>query len=99
MINANMVGRRESPIDPRAPFADFANGLRALRADSMKTYDEIAAEVNFCRSVLCTAASGRQLPTWEVTSAYVRACGGSEPEWMGRWELEARRRQRRRWRP
>ncbi|GGM23600.1 helix-turn-helix domain-containing protein [Dactylosporangium sucinum] len=91
-----MVGRRETPIDPSRPFADFANGLRELRANSMKTFEDIAVEVNYGRSVLCAAASGRRLPTFGVTLAFVRACGGEEDEWARRWQLEAPRQQRRR---
>jgi hypothetical protein len=88
-------GRPDDPIDPHAPFADFANGLRALKARSMKTYEQIAAEVNFCRSALSTAANGRRLPTYEVTLAYVRACGGPVLEWKLRWESADRARRRR----
>jgi hypothetical protein len=85
-VTLAMGGRPEEPIAAGAPFAEFANGLRALRASSMKTYEQIAAEENFCRSVLSTAANGRQLPTREVTLAYVRACGGSVTEWGQRWD-------------
>jgi len=87
-------GRPEIPLDPRAPFADFASGLRALRAASSKTYQQISEEVFYRVSTLSGAAGGRRLPSLEVTLAYVRACGGEAGEWTQRWE-DARRRRRR----
>lgn len=89
-----MPGRPEIPVDPRAPFADFANGLRALRAASKKTYQEISDEVFYRVSTLCMASSGRILPSLEVTLAYVRSCGGSVSEWTRRWEEARQRRSR-----
>jgi hypothetical protein len=83
-----MAGRPEAPIDPGEPFADFANGLRALRAESGKTYEQLASKAHFCVAVLSMAANGRQLPTLPVALAYVRACGGSESDcsiWSSWW--------------
>ncbi|HKT03484.1 MAG TPA: helix-turn-helix transcriptional regulator [Rugosimonospora sp.] len=82
-----MPGRPEIPIDPGAPFADFAIGLRTLRSASNKTYKQMAVEVNYGISVLCTAASGRILPSLGVTLAFVRACDGPVAEWVHLWEL------------
>jgi hypothetical protein len=94
-----MAGRREAPIDPCAPYANFAYGLRALRAYCGKTYKQMGAEVNYGVSALCAAANGRKLPSRQVTLAYVRACGGSandQIEWKRRWEFEARTHRRQR---
>ena len=93
------MGRKDKPVDPRAPFASFADGLRALRTASAKTYAQIGSETHYSTSVLSTAAAGRKLPTWDVTRAYVHACGGNEAEWAARWNAEQqafllRRRQR-----
>jgi hypothetical protein len=85
-----MVGRPEKPVDPSLPFAGLANGMRALREKCMKTYAQIAVEVNFGVTALSTAANGRRLPTRDVLLAYVRACGGSESEWLQRWKDAAR---------
>lgn len=35
---------------------------------------------------MAKAASGNRLPSWEVTRAYVQACGGDLKEWRARWE-------------
>ena len=86
-----MAGRPEALIDPDQPFADFANGLRALRAACGKTYEQIASETHFCVSVLSMAANGRHLPTLPVTLAYVRACGGNVSDWRCWWNDLRRR--------
>jgi hypothetical protein len=79
------MGRPHAPIDPQWPLAEFASGLRALKATSRLTYRQMGHRVCFCIAVLSQAAAGRTLPTLEVTLAYVRACGGSEAEWRVRW--------------
>ena len=80
-----VMPRPEKPIDPSSPLADFAGGLRELRRKRGITYREMAGMTNFCVTVLSVAAGGQYLPTWEVTVAYVGACGGSEDEWRSRW--------------
>jgi hypothetical protein len=40
-------------------------------------------------SALSTAASGRTLPTREVTLAFVAACGGDVEEWAAKWAATA----------
>ena len=94
-----MVGRRETPIDPRAPYANFACGLRALKIKSNKSHRQIEADAHYCAPTLCEAASGKSLPTLEVTLAFVGACGGNTTEWTYHWKVEeqkgqVRRRQR-----
>lgn len=80
------MGRRENPINPDWPLADFASGLRALRRQRGITYDRMAVLTNYCKTVLSQAAGGVFLPTWEVTLAYVRVCEGPEDEWRHRWD-------------
>lgn len=36
-------------------------------------------------SALSQAASGRKLPTWNVTRAFVKGCGGDEKVWYEQW--------------
>lgn len=79
------MSRPERPIDPGGPLASFAGGLRALRSQRKVTYREMAGLTNYGVTVLSVAASGRRLPTWDVTKAYVSVCGGSVPEWRHRW--------------
>jgi helix-turn-helix protein len=80
------MGRREKPIDPAWPLAEFASGLRELRRGCGLTYQEMADRTNYSACVLSVAAGGVRLPTWDVALAYVRVCGGSEQLWCRRWE-------------
>ncbi|MGW3131266.1 serine/threonine-protein kinase [Streptomyces sp. NPDC001076] len=86
------MGRREAPV-PDGPLKDFAEGLRELRsqAPGSPTYRELAARARYSSSALSDAASGRRLPSWEVTAAFVTACGGDVRRWQERWrELDVR---------
>jgi hypothetical protein len=82
------VSRPERPIDPLRPLAIFAGDLRALRRERDITYREMSELTYYCPSVLSAAASGEALPTWQVTRAYVLACGGPVPHWQARWREE-----------
>ena len=77
--------RPERPVEPDFPFADIAVGLRELRRSRGLTYREMAYLTKYGVTVLAAAADGRRLPTWDVTRAYVRACGGDESAWWWRW--------------
>lgn len=86
------MGRRESPLaDGDGPVARFAADLRALRiAHGEKTYRQLAASCFFSAATLARAASGRAMPSLEVTLAYVAACDGDPAEWRRRWEAARR---------
>jgi transcriptional regulator with XRE-family HTH domain len=79
------VPRPEVEIAGGTPEGDFALGLRALRAEAGLGYQALARIAHFAPSTLSKAASGRGLPSLEVTLAYVRACGGSEEQWEADW--------------
>jgi transcriptional regulator with XRE-family HTH domain len=85
------VGRPEKPIDPDAgPAAGFALRLRTARAAAGNPpYREMAARVHYSAPALSTAASARKFPSWELTRAYLRACGITDSvvlaEWRDRW--------------
>lgn len=81
------MGRREKPLDTDGPLAQFASGLRSLRALAGFSYQELSRRTMFVRSVLSEAAGGVKFPTWEVTAAYVQACGGDLVEWKQRWDV------------
>jgi hypothetical protein len=49
------------------------------------SYRRMALEAHFSPAHLARAADGRALPRWEVTRAYVQACGGVVDEWHVRW--------------
>ncbi|MDN3059811.1 hypothetical protein PH213_35880 [Streptomyces sp. SRF1] len=81
------MGRPEAPLDPGAgPVQRFALELRKLRqeADGV-TYRVLAQRTPYTVSTLSRAASGEQLPSLQVTLAYVEGCGGDPREWERRW--------------
>ena len=82
-----MAGRLEAALDPLSPLHGFAEALRKLREQAGQlTYRQLAAQTGFAAGTLARAASGRVLPSWELTFAYVTACGGEQAEWRHRWE-------------
>ena len=87
------MGRPEAPVDPRGgPVQEFAARLRSLRADSGgRSYRQLAKVANFAAPTLARAASGRSFPSWEVTQAYVTACGADLGQWRSLWTSTARR--------
>src|SRR5690349_10739941 len=84
--------RPERPIDPSAgPRERFAYELRQLRrASGNHTYEKLAEQSHYSRTALSEAAGGRSFPSWEVTSAFVRACGGDPRQWATRWAATER---------
>ncbi|MEU6584366.1 helix-turn-helix domain-containing protein [Nocardia sp. NPDC046763] len=84
------MGRNEKPITDTGPIGKFATALRKLRGDAGLTYREMEAMVFVRRSTLAQAANGRDFPTWEVTAAYITACGVDEDskvqQWRGFWD-------------
>jgi WD40 repeat protein/energy-coupling factor transporter ATP-binding protein EcfA2 len=79
--------RPERPLDGLdGPVARLAAELRQLRDKAGKPgYRQMAARVNYSVATLSAAASGRRLPTLEVTLAYVAACDGDLVQWERRW--------------
>ncbi len=82
--------RPERPVDAaEGPVQSFAADLRKLRAECGLTYRELANTAHFSKATLSSAAAGHRPPTWEVTCAYVRACGGKPEDWRERWQAAA----------
>ncbi|MEV4637701.1 hypothetical protein AB0J80_10145 [Actinoplanes sp. NPDC049548] len=79
--------RPERPLEGLGgPVEQLAAELRELRDKAGKPgYRQMAARVNYSVATLSAAASGRRLPTLEVTLAYVAACDGDREEWERRW--------------
>ncbi|MFG1994980.1 hypothetical protein ACGFJ7_33895 [Actinoplanes sp. NPDC048988] len=84
--------RPERPLDGRGgPVEELAAELRLLRDKAGKPgYRQMAARVNYSVATLSAAASGRRLPTLEVTLAYVAACDGDPGDWERRWRQAER---------
>lgn len=81
------MGRPESALDPTAgPKENFANELRKLRRNAGNlSYRRMAARAAYSATALSTAASGKTFPSWEVTKAFITACGADEQYWVQRW--------------
>ncbi|MBL7253896.1 nSTAND1 domain-containing NTPase [Paractinoplanes lichenicola] len=79
--------RPERPLDDDGgPVAQLATALRHLRERAGKPgYRQMAARANYSVATLSAAASGRKLPTLEVTLAYAAACDGDPVEWERLW--------------
>lgn len=82
------MGRPERPIpdDDRSPEAEFARGLRRLRAEAGNpTYAQLQRRTGYSDTTLSAAASGRGRPSLDVVQALVVALGGDAVEWTDRW--------------
>ncbi|WP_208762303.1 helix-turn-helix domain-containing protein [Microbispora bryophytorum] len=81
------MGRPERHLSPEeGPVQAFAVALRRLREEAgSPTYRALSERAHYSPTVLSQAASGRVFPSLEVTLAFVRACGGDEEAWAGRW--------------
>ncbi|MFE2553626.1 helix-turn-helix domain-containing protein [Streptomyces sp. NPDC059355] len=71
------MARPENEISPDVPMevAELARELRALRRRSNLTYKELASTSHYSAAALSTAASGKNVPKWEMVEAFVRGCG------------------------
>ncbi|GLZ00326.1 hypothetical protein Acsp02_75780 [Actinoplanes sp. NBRC 103695] len=96
-------GRRESRLDAAAPVhrRAFAQRLRDLRAECRTPSYRVLSSLAHCATgTLSEAASGRRLPTWETTRAYVTGClrhagrdlglAAELDRWRADWERAAR---------
>ncbi|MCP3803502.1 helix-turn-helix domain-containing protein [Allokutzneria sp. A3M-2-11 16] len=79
--------RSERPLDTDgSTLTEFAVDLRKLRVRAgSPPYRELARLAHYSATTLSDAASGRKLPSLDVTVAYARACGGDPEEWDRRW--------------
>src|ERR1700760_554735 len=84
------MGRPERTINASGPVPDLAQQLRLLRQEAGLTLRQLASRTGLSAATLSVAASGRELPTWKVTSAYVQACGADPEDWRVRWGHSAR---------
>jgi hypothetical protein len=78
--------RPENKIPGDGPIAQLAQELRQVRDRAgRRPYRQLAADTHFSASVLAEAAAGYRCPTWEVTKAFVLACGAETEGWYQRW--------------
>ena len=96
-------GRRESRLDAAAPVhrRAFAQRIRDLRAECRTPPYRVLSSLAHCATgTLSEAASGRRLPSWETTRAYVTGClrhagrdlglAAELDRWRADWERAAR---------
>ncbi|GAA2734045.1 DUF4407 domain-containing protein [Actinocorallia aurantiaca] len=83
-------GRAQEPLpatgDPRNAFTEH---LKALRGQSGLTFREMAEQSNYSPTSLTAVTRGKKLPSWDVTAAFVRVCGGDEEQARRLWEEAA----------
>ncbi|HWO68724.1 MAG TPA: substrate-binding and VWA domain-containing protein [Umezawaea sp.] len=74
-------------LNPDGPPAEaFAYRLVKLRDEIGLTSAQLAAMTDYSEADLAEATSGRELPSWELTSAYISACGDNPEQWRPWWE-------------
>ncbi|GGW60011.1 hypothetical protein GCM10010503_41560 [Streptomyces lucensis JCM 4490] len=85
------MARKERPLEgDDGPLLRFAAALRRLRHEAgSPPYRDLAHRAHYSVATLSGAASGRRLPSLDVTLSYVRACGGDPQEWERRWHAVA----------
>jgi hypothetical protein len=78
------------PLRPSDAVAALKHDLGRLRARrGAPSFRGLAERAGYSHTVLSQAVSGRTLPTWPVTAAFVRACGDDPTGWRARWETAA----------
>lgn len=71
----------------------FAAALQRVRRQAGLTYRELAEHAHYSHAHLVRATGGTQLPSWEVTAAFLAGCGVPAdlmPVWRRRWEATSR---------
>ena len=71
----------------------FAGALRRVRQHAGLTYRELADQAHYSHAHLVRATSGRQLPSWDVTVAFLAGCDVPAellPVWRRHWETASR---------
>ena len=80
-------GRRQDPVDPDGgAAAEFALQLRELQGEAGLTLTQLAAAAQYSVPAVSKALKGREVPSWPLTSAIVKACGADPASWRERWE-------------
>jgi hypothetical protein len=83
-------GPANEPIPPAGSKEEFAARLRGLRAQAgSPSFRELAKITNYSSSTLADATAGRRLPTEQVLTALVAACGADPAPWVEELRLLA----------
>ncbi|GAA1697944.1 hypothetical protein GCM10009745_50280 [Kribbella yunnanensis] len=71
----------------------FTGALQRVRQDAGLSYRELADQAHYSHAHLVRATSGKQLPSWPVTVAFLTGCDVPAellPIWRRHWEAAAR---------
>ena len=71
----------------------FAGALQRVRHQAGLTYRELADHAHYSHAHLVRATSGKQVPSWDVTTAFLTGCGVPAellPVWRRHWESASR---------
>jgi len=82
-----MSGRRRSPLIGSGFLIELAQRLRDLRDARGLTLRQLAAKSGYSSGALSQAEAGRTVPSWELVTAFVQACGEDPLRWRHAWEL------------
>ncbi|MFE3761118.1 hypothetical protein ACFXPI_05040 [Streptomyces sp. NPDC059104] len=81
--------RQPSPISPDASpeLRELASAMRDLKDGAELTFSALNERVHYSTAALSGAVSGKKLPTWDVTWAFISGCDpeADEPVWKQRW--------------
>ncbi|MFD5420925.1 hypothetical protein ACFWJT_23215 [Streptomyces sp. NPDC127069] len=81
--------RQPSPISPDASpeLRELASAMRDLKDSAGLTFSALTERVHYSTAALSGAVSGKKLPTWEVTWAFISGCDpeADEQVWKQRW--------------
>lgn len=83
MIDSDSVGTN---------LEEFAADLRGLLRESrFGSFRQLAQHLNYSHEIVAKAARGKDLPSKDLTRAFVLACGGDPAEWEAKWHRVSRR--------
>lgn len=83
------MARTQRELTGDGPAVRFANRLRDARREADLTLRRLSEISGYSVGALSTAESGRKIPSWDVTEAFVRACKRTDiGRWRGWWEAE-----------
>ncbi|WP_432830551.1 helix-turn-helix domain-containing protein [Dactylosporangium sp. CA-092794] len=80
------MGRAKKPITRPGRVGNLAGQVRLLVDEAGLTLRDLRERTGMSLGTLSNAQGGDELPTWNVLSKIVTACGGDLADWRTRWE-------------
>jgi DNA-binding XRE family transcriptional regulator len=82
-----MTGRKRAPLSGDGARVEFARRLRELRDASGLSLRELADKSGYSQAALSAAESGRRVPSWVLSEAFLQGCGQNPAHWRQLWEV------------